>query len=159
MIHPHTPLTSANEVAEAQPQLSTIKATRGPDHQRLAFWPSHFGNIPQWIMLEPHIFSWMDRLCTDYRGGVWAFYTLSNGGAFMAPEDESHDESRWALFNPLNGNNATMSAEAAGITACLLAYSHHACRTESDAMSEHYYRLRDYAFSHPECDAILSIID
>ena len=159
MMHPQIPLALASEVAEAQSEPSTIQATRVPDHQRLAFWPRHFGNIPQWIMLEPHIFGWMDRLCAEYHGGVWAFYTLNNGGAFMAPEDESRDESRWALFNLLNGNDATMSAEAAGITACLLAYSHHACRTESDAMSEHYYRLRDYAFSHPECNAILSIID
>ncbi|MDV0423582.1 antirestriction protein, partial [Klebsiella grimontii] len=25
---------------------------------------------------------------------------------------------------------------------------HHACRTECDAMTEHYYRLRDYALNH-----------
>ncbi|EKN3569203.1 TPA: antirestriction protein [Yersinia enterocolitica] len=37
-----------------------------------------------------------------------------------------------------------MSAEAAGIAVCLIEYSHHACRTECDAMTEHYYRLRDY---------------
>ncbi|EPC5601662.1 antirestriction protein [Edwardsiella piscicida] len=159
MTPPKTHLASVSEVADAQSQRSTIQTTRVPDHQRLAFWPRHFGCIPQWIMLEPHIFSWMDRLCEDYHGGVWAFYTLSNGAAFMAPEGESHDESRWALSNPLNGNDATMSTEAAGITACLLAYSHHACRTDSDAMSEHYYRLRDYALSHSECNAILSIID
>jgi hypothetical protein len=35
--------------------------------------------------LEPHIFAWMDRFCTTYSGGIWSFYTLSNGGAFMAP--------------------------------------------------------------------------
>ncbi|MCI2405840.1 antirestriction protein, partial [Serratia sp. PGPR-27] len=38
-------------------------------------------------------------------------------------------------------------------------YSHHACRTECDAMTEHYYRLRDYALSHPESNAIMRIID
>ncbi|WP_219352593.1 antirestriction protein, partial [Citrobacter sp. Colony219] len=35
------------------------------------------------------------------------------------------------------------------IAVCLIAYSHHACRTECDAMTEHYYRLRDYALLHP----------
>jgi hypothetical protein len=35
---------------------------------------------------NPHIFAWMDRFCEGYSGGIWSFYTLSNGGAFMAPE-------------------------------------------------------------------------
>ena len=59
----------------------------------------------------------------------------------------------------MNGNGADMSAEAAGIAVCLIAYSHHACRTECDTMTEHYYRLRDYALRHPECHAIMRIID
>lgn len=49
--------------------------------------------------------------------------------------------------------------EAAGIAACLMTYSHHACRTENYAMTVHYYRLRDYALQHPECSAIMRIID
>lgn len=127
------------------------------DEQRVTFWPLHFGNIPQWITLEPHIFAWMDRFCEDYHGGIWSLYTLSNGGAFIAP-DADIDE-KWALFNSMNGNGAEMSAEAAGIAVCLIAYSHHACRTECDAMTEHYYRLRDYALMHAECNAIMHIID
>ncbi len=54
---------------------------------------------------------------------------------------------------------AEMSPEAAGIAACLMTYSHHACRTECYAMTVHYYRLRDYALQHPECSAIMRIID
>ena len=38
-------------------------------------------------------------------------------------------------------------------------YNHHACRTECDAMTEHYYRLRDYELNHAECNAIMHIID
>lgn len=99
----------------------------------------------------------MDRFCTDYHGGIWQFYTLSNGGAFMAPEAES--DKLWSLFNTLNGNGGELSAGAAGIAVCLMTYSHHAMRTECDAMTEHYYRLRDYALSHAECSAIMHIID
>lgn len=134
-----------------------ITATQVTDENRIGFWPQHFGSIPQWITTEPYIFARMDRLCADYSGGVWNFYTLSNGGAFMAPEAEG-DET-WSLFNDMNGNSAAMSAEAAGIAVCLMTYSHHACRTESDAMTEHYYRLRDYALSHAECNTIMHIID
>lgn len=134
-------------------------ATLIPDEQRPAFWPQHFGHIPQWIVLEPRIFSWMDRFCADYSGGIWQFYTLNNGGAFMSPEPDEDCDDAWTLFNVMNGNGAEISAEAAGIVVCLMAYSHHACRTECGAMTEHYYRLRDYALNHPECNAIMHIID
>lgn len=144
-------LTPANE-----PHF-TLMATAAPDEQRIHFWPQHFGTIPQWIALEPRIFAWMDRFCADYSGGIWSFYTLSNGGAFMAPDTNSSE--KWCLLNNMNGNSAEMSAEAAGIAVCLIEYSHHVCRTECDAMTEHYYRLRDYALQHPESQAILRIID
>lgn len=137
----------------------TITVSRLPDERRIAFWPQYFGTVPQWILLEPRIFGWMDRLCEDYGGGIWQFYTLSNGGVFMAPETEGSSSEKWHLYNSMNGNGADMSAEAAGIAVCLLEYSHHACRTECDAMTAHYYRLRDYALTHPECQAIMRIID
>lgn len=63
------------------------------------------------------------------------------------------------LRRMLFGNRAEMRPEAAGIAACLMTYSHHACRTENYAMTVHYYRLRDYALQHPECSAIMRIID
>ena len=138
---------------------NTLIVTLLPDEQRIGFWPQHFGSIPQWMTLEPHIFAWMDLFCADYCGGIWQFYTLSNGGAFIAPEPDGDDVEKWTLFNPMNGNDVEMSAEAAGIAACLMAYSHHAMRTECDAMTEHYYRLRDYALNHAECNAIMHIID
>lgn len=146
----HSPMSNSHMV-------NAITASPVSDEQRLDFWPQHFGRIPQWIFIEPRIFGWMDRFCEDYRGGIWHFHTLSNGGAFMAPEAGSDE--KWALFNNMNGNRAEMSAEAAGIAVCLIEYSHHACRTECDAMTEHYYRLRDYALNHPESHAILTIID
>lgn len=98
----------------------TLTTTPLPDAQRLHFWPQHFGGIPQWILLEPHIFAWMERLCEDYSGGIWNLYTLSNGGAFMAPDPDEDADDKWTLFNAMNGNRAEMSAEAAGIAACLL---------------------------------------
>ena len=154
-------LTLTSPVTESltSPRTDTdrIECMPVPDEQRAAFWPQQFGSIPQWITLEPHIFGWMDRFCRDYSGGIWNFFTLSNGGAFMAPENENDE--KWTLFNSMNGNGAEMSAEAAGIAVCLIAYSHHACRTECDAMTEHYYRLRDYALLHPDCHAIMRIIN
>lgn len=150
------PLFPSAETVPAAVQ-HQIAATQVADENRIDFWPQHFGNIPQWITLETHIFAWMDRLYADYSGGIWQFYTLSNGSAFMAPDDDSNEP--WSLFNDMNGNSAAMSAEAAGIAVCLMTYSHHAMRTGCDAMTEHYYRLRDYALSHAECNTIMHIID
>ncbi|EHQ2340971.1 TPA: antirestriction protein [Escherichia coli] len=152
-----TPSVSVTAVSENNPP--QLVATLVPDEQRISFWPQHFGLIPQWVTLEPRVFGWMDRLCEDYSGGIWNLYTLNNGGAFMAPEPDDDDDETWVLFNVMNGNRAEMSPEAAGIAACLMAYSHHACRTENYAMTVHYYRLRDYALQHPECSAIMRIID
>ncbi|WP_447871326.1 antirestriction protein [Serratia fonticola] len=139
----------------AMPQTNALSATVVPGNQRSRFWPQHFGNIPQWLVLEPRVFGWLDRFCADYHGGLWDFYTLSNGGAFLMPDTDKE----YVLFNALNGNGATVSQEAAGITACLMAYSHHACRVESEAMTDHFYRLREYALHHPESRAIFALID
>ncbi|CAI1228235.1 antirestriction protein [Serratia fonticola] len=144
-----------SESSTAIPQASPLIATVVPGCQRSRFWPQHFGSIPQWLILEPHVFGWLDKLCADYHGGLWDFYTLSNCGAFLMPDTDKE----YVLFNALNGNGATVGQEAAGITACLMAYSHHACRVESEAMTDHFYRLREYALHHPESRAIFMLID
>ncbi|MFC6208703.1 antirestriction protein [Rahnella laticis] len=107
------------------------------------------------MLLEPKIFTWLDRLRADYHGDFWDFYTLPNGGAFMVPGTEQN----YALFNEFNGNGATVSREAAGIVASLMTYSHHACLTEHDDMITHFYRLREYALHHRESQAIFTLID
>ncbi len=134
---------------------NTLTAILVSDAQRIHFWPKHFGQVPKWALIEPQIFRWLDRLCTDYHGDFWDFYTLPNGGAFMVPGTEQD----YVLFNTLNGNGATVSREAAGITACLMTYSHCACSTESEAMTNHFYRLREYALQNPESQAIFDLID
>ncbi|KNC92744.1 antirestriction protein, partial [Trabulsiella odontotermitis] len=78
---------------------------------------------------------------------------------FRARKADDDSKDKWSLFNAMNGNGGELSAEAAGIAVCLMAYSHHAMHTECDAMTAHYYRLRDYALSHAECNAIMHIID
>ncbi|MRI37368.1 antirestriction protein [Escherichia coli] len=123
-----------------QPEFE-LTVTPVHDEQRNDFWPQHFGTITQWLTMEPRIFAWMERFCATYSGGIWSCCTLINGGAFMAPEPEGDDNLH--RFNGMNGNDAQMSAEAAGIAVCLIEYSHHACRTVCDAMTEHYYLLRD----------------
>ncbi len=131
----NSPTPSVSVTAASGNNPPQLVATPVSDEQRISFWPQHFGLIPQWVTLEPRVFGWMDRLCEDYCGGIWNLYTLNNGGAFMAPEPDDDDDETWVLFNAMNGNRAEMSPEAAGIAACLMTYSHHACRTECYAMT------------------------
>lgn len=146
---------TTQQSASAASVVTTITATLVPDEERVAFWGRYFGQVRQWVFLEPQVFSWLDLWNTDYQGGIWEFYTLSNGGAFLTPPEQES----YSLFNEHNGNGAELSTEATGIAVCLMAYSHHACRTNCTAIGEHYYRLRDYALTHPECSGIMRLID
>jgi len=146
---------AGDELVHFAPSVPTIRAAPEQVEQRLNFWLQYFGKLPQWILLESRIFSWLDRLCESYSGGLWDFHTLSNGGAFTAPDSDI----KWSVYNEMKGNYTEMSSEAAGICACLLTFSPHACITVSSAMSEHFYHLREFALSHPESSAIMNIID
>ena len=70
------------------------------------------------IIVESAVFSWMRVLSPDYSGGGWNFYTLSNGGFFMSPDD---DDKLFEMRSP-NGFSAEVSAQDAGITAMLFAF-------------------------------------
>ena len=109
------------------------------------------------LRIEPYIFSLAAGLSADYEGGYWHFYTLSNGGFYMAPDDEQ-------VFNVVadNGFEGKLSADALGISACLYAYSHLSFR-DNPALAlpcaEQYHLLRDYMLEHAEVDQILRAID
>ena len=50
-----------------------------PESQRLSITAELFGtNFP--LLLEPAVFNFAGQLSSDYQGGYWLFYLLSNGG-------------------------------------------------------------------------------
>jgi hypothetical protein len=124
--------------------------------QRINYTASHFGdNFP--FRIEPFIFDIARNLSSDYHGGYWHFYDLSNGGFYMAPDSDT-------TFNVtcMNGYEGTLSADAFGITTCLYAYSNLAFTDDvelADAVTEQYHLLREYLFKHPEAKSILAAID
>jgi hypothetical protein len=88
-----------------------------PEHRRTNFVDAMFGiNFP--MQLEPCIFVTASELSSDYHGGYWHIYALGNGGFHMAPDDD-------ARFNVRseNGYEASMTADALGVTVCLYAFS------------------------------------
>ena len=58
------------------------------------------------LQLEPFIFSMASRLSEDYGGGYWLFYTLGNGGFYMAPDSDG----KFQVVSP-NGWEGFMSAD------------------------------------------------
>lgn len=108
------------------------------------------------MRLEPSVFNMAGRLAAEYNGGYWDFFTLSNGGFYMAPRGDS-----FFSVSCDNGYEGAMTADALGITVCLYAYSHLSFRSDGLAQTcaEHYHLLREYALEHEEASNIFSAID
>ena len=138
--------------AAAYPTHAPIEARQVPDDARIHTLPRHFGR--HMLAVENTVYGWMHRLASDYSGGYWHFYDLSNGGFYMAPECEP-----LRLRVEGNGYDGLMSSQAAGITACLFSFSHLSFRIPDEVVTRHYYQLRDFAVEHPEAGAILAAID
>lgn len=65
-----------------------ITAVLVPESRRLNIAATLFGHrFP--LQLEPAIYQFAGFLSEDYHGGYWHFYTLSNGGFYMAPAGEA----------------------------------------------------------------------
>lgn len=132
---------------------AAIVASTVSSHQRSAFLPSHLGR--HMIIGEALVFGWLDRLCIDYNGGLWDFYSLSNGGFYMAPINENP----FTIDVPTNGFSGEMSADAAGIVASLFALCDLANRAGEDKIINQYHWLRDFAIEHAESRLIMGAID
>ena len=132
-----------------------------PEHQRMATVNRTFG-LAWPLYIEPLIFHLADTLAADYNGGLWTFYTLTapedGTGFYMAPDIDA-DFDVMCLGNQWEGR---LSADALGITCCLTAYSNLSFSKNTalaSLMAQHYHRLREYMFEHPEVQAILGATD
>ena len=108
------------------------------------------------LQLEPTIFAFAADLSSAYLGGYWLFYTLDNGGFYMAPDIEG----QFQVISP-NGWEGFMSADAFGITVCLFAYSNLSFGSGkfAETCGDQYHLLREYMMDHAEAGAILAATD
>jgi hypothetical protein len=120
---------------------------------RIGTLPTHFG--ARMMTVEHTVYHFMREFVTEYRGAFWEFYELSNGGFYMAP---SCDPVKFSVHT--NGFAGTLSADAAGITVCLFAFSHLSFQQPSqNVFSDHFYALREFALDHKEAGLIFAAID
>lgn len=126
------------------------------DEQRIEQTARLFGiHFP--LRLEPAVYALAGKLSPDYNGGYWEFYTLSNGGFYMAPYA---DQDFQVICH--NGYAGDLSADALGITVCLYAYSHLSFSDIAgfaETCAQQYHWLREYMLDHPEAQSILAAID
>lgn len=126
------------------------------DKQRLDVPAKLFGiRFP--LYLESFAFDTAGSLSKQYNGGLWNFYSLSNGAFYMAP-------SQVDPFKVVceNGFEGLMSADAFGITVCLYAYSQLSFSGNpefSKTCAEQYHSLREFMLEHAEVKAILAATD
>ena len=109
------------------------------------------------VNIEPAIYSIASNIAAEYDGAYWEFYSLSNGGFYMAPS-----LTKLYSVSCVNGFEGVLSADALGITACLYAYSHLSFSSNAvfaEMCANHYHWLREFMLKHKEASVILAAID
>lgn len=135
---------------------STITRQQVSDKLRIQHTADLFGILFP-LSIEPVIYSITSNIASDYKGAYWEFYSLNNGGFYMAPCSEKSYQ-----VSCDNGFEGKLSADALGITACLYAYSHLSFSNNkafAEICANQYHWLREYMLEHAEASAILSAID
>jgi hypothetical protein len=134
-------------------EVSVVSATLVPENLRLQFLPEQFEKFM--LKGEVLVYGWLEQLSEDYSGGFWDFYTLSNGGFYMAPSGDK----RFNIDVSGNGFTGELSADAAGIVASLFALCYLANRFGDDKSINQYHWLREFAIGHAEAGLITRAID
>jgi hypothetical protein len=158
-----------------------ITATVVKEEARNSFMFDHFG--PAFMFVENGIYTTLDKICPDYKGGYWQFVELSNGGGYMCldtnqptwpaclnlPYHNSRNfytiARRWGSLISLhlaceNYYEGDVSPDAASIVACLYAINKAVwARPDDENLYKHYYWLSDFASQHVEAESIFSAID
>lgn len=125
------------------------------ESERMAVVDKHFG-IQYVLKFEPTVFRMAETIAPAYNGAYWNFYSISNGGFYMAPRGNT-------IFAVTceNGFEGKLSADALGISACLIAFSQNTFGEGpfAETCADQYHQLREYMFQHPEANSILRAID
>jgi hypothetical protein len=130
-----------------------IEAKLVPMLRRMQILPRYFGR--HMLVAEATVYRSLESLCQEYSGGYWDFYELSNGGVYMAPSADC----RMRLQCTGNGFDGEMSADAAGVVACLFAFNALVWKTRDEHFERLFYCLREFASDHAEACTISAAID
>ena len=133
--------------------MDKIIKTLVPENKRMDFLPKFCGKY--FMQFENMVYDDLRKMCKNYDGGLWEFYTLSNGGFYMALEQDEPLE----LECYSNYYKGSMSAEAGSIAINLFALNGLAWHLQPEKFSEYFHLLRDFALEHKEAKEIMKFID
>ena len=137
--------TTAHSFSLFEKETATIFSTPVDARKRPKILSKYMGQL--FLDFERAVYFFMDNLSPDYSGAYWNFYELSNGGFFMSPRIDQ----RLSMTSPFgNFYEGGMSCTAAGISACIFAYTYLAEKYESENMLKLLDLLKDYARGHVE---------
>lgn len=133
--------------------LPSITASLVPINKRLKFLPRFFGTC-HYSAGENMVYDFLSNVCSNYHGAYYHFFTLSNGGFYLAPDLK--EPLKFSLPNYFDG---AVPADAAGIIATLYVLNCLASEHKKNEHIELYYSLRDFALEHADRELILAAID
>lgn len=114
---------------------------------------NYFGSL--FLTVELTTFSLADYFIDEYHGGSWSFFSLSNGGFYMAFKHEGN-----VTFN--NQNNLfceSIDPEIASIIINLYAISAVVSESRDKNLQKRYQQLYQYAMELPEAKLIYRALD
>ena len=128
------------------------------DEQRIEAPPKAFGSLM--LEFEFGVYAVMSNLYSDYNGGSWRCYDLSNGGFLMVLAENKPIQ----IENAMNGFNGEMGSEAASIGVNLIVLSRLTQRPGlSPALLEkllfQHEALSAFAKQHAEAKTIEKLTD
>lgn len=139
------------EITSEASQEVLVTATKVADDDRLDVLPRHFPK--SFLKFENLVYNMTEHVCSDYQGGFWEFYELSNGGLFMAPQSDNE----WQVSVPGNYFEGSVSSQVLGIISSLFALN--ALAHTDELAADKYYQLLDHVRSHPDQGVIYRAID
>lgn len=147
-------MTLSLSVQEQTTPVLTRHEVTGP--RRGSMLPHYFSLYM--MVFENRLYNQMSKLVAQYNGAYWNMYELSNGGFYMSPR-----VSGLLTVEAPNQFTGQLSADAAGITACLYVYSEMSFAVTNEAMRQTltklFHNLREWALDHEESALILAAID
>ena len=127
-----------------------------PEIDRMDFLPKHFSG--SMLRVEMKVYTTMDSICKEYKGGSWDFIELDNGGAYMRwLKDDNGDGLAVSCENYFTG---VLSPDAISLVANLYAINAAVwANPDNEGLADKFHALRDYALEHKECTLIMGAID
>lgn len=137
---------------QPQPDLPIVATLVRDEDERMKCLPRVAGR--HCLVLEFAVYDMLRRMSPDYEGAFWDFFSLSNGGFYMAPT--GIEVFRFVCDNGFEDN---VAADTAGVIATAMAYSHLSFRNDGDRFGKAYYLLSEFIFQHRDAGMIRAALD